>query len=163
MYAVLNRSLTEFRDVVVGAPESAGGTTLKLRLLIRDGSFVDVWFSQSSAHYAYHWEQRPNVVASTGTTMPLTTLISRRIPSIFTTALKKRSKPAIFPMSRRTHCATSWISCAFSWGSLACDQGVTNSPVLTVIPLQLLAYHIAVRRGADVDQPRNLAKSVTVE
>ncbi len=37
------------------------------------------------------------------------------------------------------------------------------SPVVTVIPLQLLAYHIAVRRGADVDQPRNLAKSVTVE
>ncbi len=37
------------------------------------------------------------------------------------------------------------------------------SPVLTSIPLQLLAYHIAVRRGCDVDQPRNLAKSVTVE
>lgn len=37
------------------------------------------------------------------------------------------------------------------------------TPVLSVIPLQLLAYHIAVRRGADVDQPRNLAKSVTVE
>ena len=37
------------------------------------------------------------------------------------------------------------------------------SPVLAVIPLQLLAYHIAVRRGCDVDQPRNLAKSVTVE
>jgi glucosamine--fructose-6-phosphate aminotransferase (isomerizing) len=37
------------------------------------------------------------------------------------------------------------------------------TPVLTVIPLQLLAYHIAVRRGCDVDQPRNLAKSVTVE
>jgi len=37
------------------------------------------------------------------------------------------------------------------------------SPVVNVIPLQLLAYHIAVRRGADVDQPRNLAKSVTVE
>jgi glucosamine--fructose-6-phosphate aminotransferase (isomerizing) len=36
-------------------------------------------------------------------------------------------------------------------------------PVLTVIPLQLLAYYIAVRRGTDVDQPRNLAKSVTVE
>ena len=36
-------------------------------------------------------------------------------------------------------------------------------PVLTVVPLQLLAYHIAVKRGADVDQPRNLAKSVTVE
>jgi len=37
------------------------------------------------------------------------------------------------------------------------------SPVVNVIPLQLLAYHLAVRRGADVDQPRNLAKSVTVE
>jgi glucosamine--fructose-6-phosphate aminotransferase (isomerizing) len=37
------------------------------------------------------------------------------------------------------------------------------SPVLFVLPLQLLAYHMAVRRGADVDQPRNLAKSVTVE
>ncbi|MDQ5836226.1 MAG: glutamine--fructose-6-phosphate transaminase (isomerizing) [Acidobacteriota bacterium] len=37
------------------------------------------------------------------------------------------------------------------------------TPILAVIPLQLLAYHIAVRRGCDVDQPRNLAKSVTVE
>ncbi len=37
------------------------------------------------------------------------------------------------------------------------------SPLLSVIPLQLLAYHIAVLRGCDVDQPRNLAKSVTVE
>jgi glucosamine--fructose-6-phosphate aminotransferase (isomerizing) len=37
------------------------------------------------------------------------------------------------------------------------------TPVLAVIPLQLLAYHIGVQRGADVDQPRNLAKSVTVE
>lgn len=37
------------------------------------------------------------------------------------------------------------------------------SPILAVIPLQLLAYHIAARRGLDVDQPRNLAKSVTVE
>lgn len=37
------------------------------------------------------------------------------------------------------------------------------SPILTVIPLQLLAYYIAARRGLDVDQPRNLAKSVTVE
>jgi len=36
-------------------------------------------------------------------------------------------------------------------------------PLLTVIPLQLLAYYIAVKRGCDVDQPRNLAKSVTVE
>ncbi len=37
------------------------------------------------------------------------------------------------------------------------------SPVLSIVPLQLLAYHIGVRRGCDVDQPRNLAKSVTVE
>jgi glucosamine--fructose-6-phosphate aminotransferase (isomerizing) len=36
-------------------------------------------------------------------------------------------------------------------------------PILSVIPLQLFAYHVAVRRGCDVDQPRNLAKSVTVE
>jgi glucosamine--fructose-6-phosphate aminotransferase (isomerizing) len=37
------------------------------------------------------------------------------------------------------------------------------SAILEIVPLQLLAYHIAVRRGCDVDQPRNLAKSVTVE
>ena len=37
------------------------------------------------------------------------------------------------------------------------------TPLVTVIPLQLLAYHIAVLRGEDVDQPRNLAKAVTVE
>jgi glucosamine--fructose-6-phosphate aminotransferase (isomerizing) len=36
-------------------------------------------------------------------------------------------------------------------------------PVITSVPLQLLAYHVAVLRGNDVDQPRNLAKSVTVE
>ena len=36
-------------------------------------------------------------------------------------------------------------------------------PLLTVVPLQLLAYHAAVMRGKDVDKPRNLAKSVTVE
>jgi glucosamine--fructose-6-phosphate aminotransferase (isomerizing) len=37
------------------------------------------------------------------------------------------------------------------------------SPVIAIVPLQLLAYEVAVARGADVDQPRNLAKSVTVE
>jgi len=36
-------------------------------------------------------------------------------------------------------------------------------PILSVIPLQLLAYHLAVELGGDVDKPRNLAKSVTVE
>ena len=39
----------------------------------------------------------------------------------------------------------------------------TLTPLITVIPLQLLAYHIADIKGTDVDQPRNLAKSVTVE
>ena len=42
-----------------------------------------------------------------------------------------------------------------------CSEMIT--PILAVVPLQLLAYYIAVRRGCDVDQPRNLAKSVTVE
>ena len=37
------------------------------------------------------------------------------------------------------------------------------APIVTVVPLQLLAYHIALQRGADIDQPRNLAKTVTVE
>jgi len=37
------------------------------------------------------------------------------------------------------------------------------TPILSVVPLQLLAYHIAVMKGCNVDQPRNLAKSVTVE
>ena len=41
--------------------------------------------------------------------------------------------------------------------------GPLLAPVVMTIPLQLLAYHVAVQRGTDVDQPRNLAKSVTVE
>ena len=41
--------------------------------------------------------------------------------------------------------------------------GSLLAPVVMTIPLQLLAYHVAVQRGTDVDQPRNLAKSVTVE
>ena len=43
------------------------------------------------------------------------------------------------------------------------DTHETLSPILAIIPLQLFAYHMAVARGTDVDQPRNLAKSVTVE
>jgi glucosamine--fructose-6-phosphate aminotransferase (isomerizing) len=43
------------------------------------------------------------------------------------------------------------------------DAPALLMPIVAVLPLQLLAYHIAVRRGCDVDQPRNLAKSVTVE
>jgi len=41
--------------------------------------------------------------------------------------------------------------------------GRCSLPILEVVPLQLLAYHMAVLKGTDVDQPRNLAKSVTVE
>ena len=37
------------------------------------------------------------------------------------------------------------------------------TPIAMVVPLQMLAYHVAIRKGTDVDQPRNLAKSVTVE
>jgi glucosamine--fructose-6-phosphate aminotransferase (isomerizing) len=37
------------------------------------------------------------------------------------------------------------------------------SPILNALPLQLLAYYVALRRGHEIDQPRNLAKSVTVE
>ncbi|HEX7027880.1 MAG TPA: glutamine--fructose-6-phosphate aminotransferase, partial [Gammaproteobacteria bacterium] len=40
---------------------------------------------------------------------------------------------------------------------------VEMAPIVFTLPLQLLAYHVAVMRGTDVDQPRNLAKSVTVE
>jgi glucosamine--fructose-6-phosphate aminotransferase (isomerizing) len=43
------------------------------------------------------------------------------------------------------------------------DHAGLLSPILHTIPLQLLAYHAALRRGTDVDKPRNLAKSVTVE
>jgi glucosamine--fructose-6-phosphate aminotransferase (isomerizing) len=43
------------------------------------------------------------------------------------------------------------------------DTDEMLSPVLSIIPLQLFAYHVAIARGTDVDQPRNLAKSVTVE
>jgi glucosamine--fructose-6-phosphate aminotransferase (isomerizing) len=43
------------------------------------------------------------------------------------------------------------------------DLGEYLTAVLATVPLQLLAYHVAVLKGTDVDQPRNLAKSVTVE
>jgi glucosamine--fructose-6-phosphate aminotransferase (isomerizing) len=43
------------------------------------------------------------------------------------------------------------------------DAPEVVQPLLAVVPLQLLAYHVALRRGCDIDKPRNLAKSVTVE
>ena len=59
-----------------------------------------------------------------------------------------------------------WYS-RYSMMTLTMQSGlgttIPMTPSLMAIPLQLLAYHIAVRRGCDVDQPRNLAKSVTVE
>ena len=50
---------------------------------------------------------------------------------------------------------------AFGIAVPSCDPFVV--PLLYAIPIQLLAYHAAVSKGSDVDQPRNLAKSVTVE
>jgi glutamine---fructose-6-phosphate transaminase (isomerizing) len=50
---------------------------------------------------------------------------------------------------------------AFGIAVPRCDRFV--APLLYAIPIQLLAYHVAVLKGTDVDQPRNLAKSVTVE
>lgn len=47
--------------------------------------------------------------------------------------------------------------------SVASDIGRISAPIIFTVPLQLLAYHVAVLKGTDVDQPRNLAKSVTVE
>jgi glucosamine--fructose-6-phosphate aminotransferase (isomerizing) len=50
------------------------------------------------------------------------------------------------------------------WGSITVpDTGSFIAPLLYAIPVQLLAYHAALAKGTDVDQPRNLAKSVTVE
>jgi len=43
------------------------------------------------------------------------------------------------------------------------EMPATVTPIVYAVPVQLLAYHAAVQRGTDVDQPRNLAKSVTVE
>ena len=50
-----------------------------------------------------------------------------------------------------------------SWNLTLDDICPTTAPIVYTIPLQLLAYHVALLKGTDVDQPRNLAKSVTVE
>jgi glucosamine--fructose-6-phosphate aminotransferase (isomerizing) len=49
------------------------------------------------------------------------------------------------------------------WSVTLGDVHPFVAPILYAIPVQLLAYHVAVAKGTDVDQPRNLAKSVTVE
>ena len=60
---------------------------------------------------------------------------------------------------------TNGIVAPFTWDDVIWVPRTSRylTPILAVIPLQILAYHIAVLRGCDVDQPRNLAKSVTVE
>jgi len=61
MYAAVEGiALAEFPDVVTDVKRIGrrADAALKLRLLIRDGSFVDVWLSPTGADYAYHWEQR---------------------------------------------------------------------------------------------------------
>ena len=55
------------------------------------------------------------------------------------------------------------LGCAAQPSGTAAYSVARVTPILATVPLQLLAYHIAVLRGCDVDQPRNLAKSVTVE
>ncbi|HEX9149186.1 MAG TPA: glutamine--fructose-6-phosphate transaminase (isomerizing) [Thermoanaerobaculia bacterium] len=55
------------------------------------------------------------------------------------------------------------VSSLADWSLVIPETIPELQPIVTVVPLQLLAYHMAVRRGCDVDQPRNLAKSVTVE
>jgi glucosamine--fructose-6-phosphate aminotransferase (isomerizing) len=55
------------------------------------------------------------------------------------------------------------VSSLADWSLVIPETTPELQPIVSVVPLQLLAYHMAVRRGCDVDQPRNLAKSVTVE
>ena len=54
----------------------------------------------------------------------------------------------------------SGLALDVGWGTILAIKTIV---VLAIIPLQLFAYHVALARGTDVDQPRNLAKSVTVE
>ena len=64
-----------------------------------------------------------------------------------------RSRPRATPRSSAYADDVCWVP----------DTHELLSGVLAIIPLQLFAYHVATARGTDVDQPRNLAKSVTVE
>ena len=51
-----------------------------------------------------------------------------------------------------------------AWGVIEMPEaGAITAPILYAVPAQLIAYHTAIAKGTDVDQPRNLAKSVTVE
>jgi glucosamine--fructose-6-phosphate aminotransferase (isomerizing) len=65
------------------------------------------------------------------------------------------------PVPEASRCRPTGDRLAFGIAVPNCDAFV--APLLYAIPIQLLAYHTAVLKGTDVDQPRNLAKSVTVE
>ena len=107
-------------------------------------------------------------------------LIDERLPVLFINTREEGNRASelryekthsnIVEVEAREGIVISVLTEGDSMSSLVSDQVIEIpassdllSPVLSIIPLQLLAYHIAVRRGCDVDQPRNLAKSVTVE
>ncbi|HYV25307.1 MAG TPA: glutamine--fructose-6-phosphate transaminase (isomerizing) [Pyrinomonadaceae bacterium] len=107
-------------------------------------------------------------------------LIDERLPVLFINTREEGNRPSelryekthsnIVEVKAREGIVISVVTEGDSMSSKMSDRVIEIpassdllSPLLSVIPLQLLAYHIAVRRGCDVDQPRNLAKSVTVE
>jgi glucosamine--fructose-6-phosphate aminotransferase (isomerizing) len=107
-------------------------------------------------------------------------LIDERLPVMFINTREAGNRPSelryekthsnIVEVKAREGIVISVLTEGDSMSSVVSDHVIEIpassdllSPILSVIPLQLLAYHIAVRRGCDVDQPRNLAKSVTVE
>ncbi len=107
-------------------------------------------------------------------------LIDERLPVMFINTREEGNRPSelryekthsnIVEVKAREGIVISVLTEGDSMSSTMSDHVITVpassdllSPLLSIIPLQLLAYHIAVRRGCDVDQPRNLAKSVTVE
>jgi glucosamine--fructose-6-phosphate aminotransferase (isomerizing) len=77
--------------------------------------------------------------------------------------VKARKGPVIAVTSASDSAAADYVAARAEEVVYVPDVPEYLQPVVTVIPLQLLAYHIALLRGCDVDKPRNLAKSVTVE
>ena len=77
--------------------------------------------------------------------------------------VKARGGPVIAIASEGDDAVTEHIASRADEMIMVPDVPEYLQPLVTVVPLQLLAYHIAVLRGCDVDKPRNLAKSVTVE
>jgi glucosamine--fructose-6-phosphate aminotransferase (isomerizing) len=77
--------------------------------------------------------------------------------------IKARGGPVIAIGSERDHETAEYISARADEVIFLPAVPDYLQPLLAVVPLQLLAYHVALLRGCDVDKPRNLAKSVTVE